>query len=493
MTFRIPRSWMAASSSTAPGSGLIRSETGIDMARRMRRMVAASAGSPQRLRHPVMSISAGELIETLFSVEMARASSPGRLLSIRSSASASTVAASIPGIAARIRRRRPAASALRIGQEFGHRVPPTSMSATSRDFTSPPAGEVGPGRSRPRPGGDDRLGRHGGHSMIACMLRWLTSGESHGPQLTVVIEGLPSGLAISEEDLRKDLARRQGGHGRGGRQKIETDFARIVSGVRGGFTIGSPVTLVLENKDHVNWTGQMTASKEGVEPKVVTRIRPGHGDLAGALKYGHTDIRNVLERSSARETATRVAAGGVAKKLLGHFGIDVISFTQSVGPVDIGFAGCDPSTIDVDDVERSPVRCTDPAASARMVAAIDEAGARGDTLGGTFRVVARGVPPGLGSFVHWDRKLDGRLAHAILSINAVKGVEFGAGFEGVSKPGSQFHDEIDYREGRFHQLTNRAVGTPGGVRNGEPIDLRVAMKPISTMKNPMPSIDLKTH
>src|SRR5438270_1198980 len=325
------------------------------------------------------------------------------------------------------------------------------------------------------------------------MLRFLTSGESHGPQLTVVIEGLPSGLEISEEDLRRDLARRQGGHGRGGRQKIETDVARIVSGVRGGFTIGSPVTLVLENKDHVNWTAEMTAAKEGFEPKVVTRLRPGHADLAGALKYGHTDIRNVLERSSARETATRVAAGGVARKLLGHFGIDVVSFTQSLGHVDIGFAGCDPSTIDVDDVERSPVRCPDPAASARMVAAIDEAGARGDTLGGTFRVVARGVPPGLGSFVHWDRKLDGRLAHAILSINAVKGVEFGAGFEGSSKPGSEFHDEIDYSEGRFHHLTNRAGGITGGVSNGEPIDLRVAMKPISTMKNPMPSIDLKTH
>ena len=330
--------------------------------------------------------------------------------------------------------------------------------------------------------------------MIASMsLRWLTAGESHGPQLTVVIEGLPAGLEISEEDLRRDLARRQGGHRRGGRQKIETDVARIVSGVRGGYTIGSPVTLVLENKDHVNWIAQMTPAKEGFEPKPVTRLRPGHADLAGALKYGHTDIRNVLERSSARETATRVAAGGVARKLLGHFGIDVVSFTQSVGPVDIGFAGCDPSTIDVDDVERSPVRCPDPAASARMVAAIDEAGARGDTLGGTFRVVARGVPPGLGSFVHWDRKLDGRLAHAILSINAVKGVEFGAGFEGASKPGSEFHDEIDYSEGRFRHLTNRAGGITGGVSNGEPIDLRVAMKPISTMKNPMPSIDLKTH
>ncbi|TMD38449.1 MAG: chorismate synthase, partial [Chloroflexi bacterium] len=256
------------------------------------------------------------------------------------------------------------------------------------------------------------------------MLRFLTSGESHGPQLTVVIEGLPSGLEISEEDLRRDLARRQGGHGRGGRQKIETDVARIVSGVRGGFTIGSPVTLVLENKDHVNWTAQMTASKEGFEPKVVTRLRPGHADLAGALKYGHTDIRNVLERSSARETATRVAAGGVARKLLARFGVEVLSFTQSIGTIDIGFEGIDPDVVTEEDIEQSPVRCPDPEASKRMVAAIDEVGEQGDTLGGTFRVIARGLPPGLGSYVHWDRKLDGRLAQAVMSINAIKAVEF---------------------------------------------------------------------
>ena len=253
-------------------------------------------------------------------------------------------------------------------------------------------------------------------------LRWLTSGESHGPQLTVVIEGLPSGLEISEDDLRKDLARRQGGHGRGGRQQIETDFARIVSGVRGGFTIGSPVTLVLENKDHANWTAQMTASKEGFEPKVVTRLRPGHADLAGALKYGHTDIRNVLERSSARETATRVAAGGVARTLLGHFGVEVISFTQSIGTIDIGFEGIDPDVLSEHDIELSPVRCPDADASRRMVALIDEVAEQGDTLGGTFRVIARGLPPGLGSYVHWDRKLDGQLSQAVMSINAIKAV-----------------------------------------------------------------------
>jgi chorismate synthase len=324
------------------------------------------------------------------------------------------------------------------------------------------------------------------------MLRWLTAGESHGPQLTVVIEGLPSGLEISEDDLRRDLARRQGGHGRGGRQKIETDFARIVSGVRGGFTIGSPVTLVLENKDHANWTAEMTASKEGFAPKPVTKLRPGHADLAGALKYGHSDIRNVLERSSARETATRVAAGGVARKLLAHFGIEILSFTQSIGTIDIGYEGCDPDTVTVEDIEASVVRCPDPEASRRMVADIDEVGEKGDTLGGTFRVIARGVPLGLGSYVHWDRKLDGRLAQAILSINAIKGVEFGAGFEGAARPGSQFHDQIEYQDGRFRHLTNRAGGLTGGVTNGEPIDLRVAIKPISTMKKPLPSVDLLT-
>ncbi len=324
------------------------------------------------------------------------------------------------------------------------------------------------------------------------MLRFLTAGESHGPQLTVIIEGLPSGLAISEDDLRRDLARRQGGHGRGGRQKIETDFARIASGVRGGFTIGSPVTLVLENKDHANWTAEMTASSEGFAPKPVTRLRPGHADLAGALKYGHTDVRNVLERSSARETATRVAAGAVARKLLGTFGVEIFSFTQSIGRTDIGFEGVDVDTVTIADIEASPVRCPDPDASRRMVADIDEVAERGDTLGGTFRIVARGVPLGLGSYVHWDRKLDGRLAQAVLSINAIKGVEFGAGFEGAARPGSEFHDQIDYADGRFRHLTNRAGGLTGGVTNGEPIDLRVAIKPISTMKKPMQSIDLNT-
>jgi chorismate synthase len=321
----------------------------------------------------------------------------------------------------------------------------------------------------------------------------LTAGESHGPQLTVVIEGLPAGLELTAEDLRRDLRRRQGGHGRGGRQQIEVDEARLVGGVRGGRTLGSPVALVLENRDHANWTEQMTPAPEGFAPKPVTRLRPGHADLAGVLKYGHDDVRNVLERSSARETAARVAAGGAARKLVACFGVRVFSFVQSVGSIDIGYEAVDVDGVTDEAIESSAVRCPVPEASERMVAEIDAAGARGDTLGGTFRVVATGLPPGLGSYVHWDRKLDARLAMAILSINAVKGVEFGAGFEGAARPGSAFHDEIDFSGGRFRHLSNRAGGLTGGVTNGEPLDLRVALKPISTMKKPMRSVDLATR
>lgn len=322
------------------------------------------------------------------------------------------------------------------------------------------------------------------------MLRWFTAGESHGPQLTILIEGLPAGLEVSAAEVRRDLARRQGGHGRGGRQQIETDTARLVGGVRGGVTLGSPLAMVIENADHANWRAEMSPEREGFAPNPVTRLRPGHADLAGALKYGHDDIRNVLERSSARETASRVAAGAIARKLLAELGIEVFSFTQSIGEVDAGWDRFDPRALTRDRIESSPVRCPDPELSARMVAAIDAAGERGDTLGGSFRVVATGLPPGLGSYVHWDRKLDARLAMAILSINAVKGVEFGAGFEGAARPGSAFHDEIDYREGRYLHLSNRAGGLTGGMTNGEPLDLRAAIKPISTMKTPLRSVDL---
>ncbi len=322
------------------------------------------------------------------------------------------------------------------------------------------------------------------------MFRWLTAGESHGPQLTVIIDGVPAGLELSSEDLRRDLRRRQGGHGRGGRQQIEADQAQIVAGVRGGLSIGSPIALVIANRDHANWVAEMTPEREGFEPKPVTRLRPGHADLAGTLKYNHSDVRNVLERASARETTSRVAAGGVAKKLLGHFGIRIFSFTQSIGSVDIGYGQVDPGDLSFEDIESSPVRCPSPEHSQQMVAAIDEAAARGDTLGGTFRVIATGCPIGLGSHVHWDRKLDARLAQAVVSINAVKGVEFGAGFEGSRRPGSEAHDQIDFADNSFRHLSNRAGGLTGGTTNGEPIDLRAAIKPISTMKKPMQSIDL---
>jgi chorismate synthase len=323
------------------------------------------------------------------------------------------------------------------------------------------------------------------------VFRWLTAGESHGPQLTIIIEGLPAGLEISSAQLRQDLARRQGGHGRGKRQQIETDQARIVGGLRGGVTLGSPLAMVIENRDHANWLADMSPEKEDFKPRrPITKLRPGHADLAGALKYAHDDVRNVLERSSARETAARVAAGGVARALLARFGMRVFSFTHSIGPVDVGYESVGPEELSDDDIERSPVRCPDPEASARMVEEIDAAGARGDTLGGTFRVIATGVPAGLGSHVHWDRKLDGRLAMAMMSINAIKGVEFGAGFAGAARPGSEFHDEITYEGARFRHLSNRAGGLTGGTTNGEPIDLRAAIKPIATMKTPMRSVDL---
>src|ERR1700726_4403126 len=372
MTLRRPIERVSARSSTAPGSGTRRSCTGSAIARRTRATTSASVGRPWRVRQPVIRVTASVGMST--SVVTARASSPNRLRSMRSATSASTIAGGNVGSARATLSLRPSPSVALSGHEFGHSVPPTSTRAASRALFTRVL-------SSPQ------------------MLRWLTAGESHGPQLTVVIEGLPAGLEISEDDLRKDLARRQGGHGRGGRQQIETDFARIASGVRGGFTIGSPVTLVLENKDHANWTAEMTASTEGFAPKPVTRLRPGHADLAGALKYGHDDIRNVLERSSARETATRVAAGGVARKLLAHFGIEILSFTQSIGSVDIGYDGVDTDAVTAKEIEESPVRCPDPDASAQMVTEIDHVAELGDTIGGTFRVVARGVPPGLGSYV----------------------------------------------------------------------------------------------
>ena len=341
---------------------------------------------------------------------------------------------------------------------------------------------------------------------MADPFRFLTAGESHGPTLGVTIEGVPAGLAVSEDDLRVDLARRQRGYGRGARQAIETDRAEIKSGVRHGLTLGSPILLLVANRDWENWGSVMQSAAlddeaaaalqaQAVEGNKratpVTRVRPGHADLAGALKYGHSDVRNVLERASARETAARVAAGGIARAFLRELGIDVWSFTAEVGGVAIDPAR---ATRSREEADASPLRCPDPEAETAMIARIDEARTAGNTVGGVFEVVVHGLPIGLGSYVHWDRRLDGALAAAVMSINIVKGVEFGLGFEQTRRFGSVVHDVIDGRseEGRWIHRSNNAGGLTGGITNGEPIVVRGAVKPISTLARPLPSADLIT-
>jgi chorismate synthase len=337
-------------------------------------------------------------------------------------------------------------------------------------------------------------------------LRFLTAGESHGRSLGVTIEGVPAGLALGADELAVDLARRQRGYGRGARQAIEHDRAEIVSGVRHGQTLGSPILLLVANRDWDNWTGVMqvedltdeeaaslaAAAGEGNKRAIpVTRLRPGHADLAGALKYGFNDVRNVLERASARETAARVAAGGVARALLRELGVDVWSFTAEVGGVAVDPARASRSR---EEADASPLRCPDPEAETAMIARIDEARSNGDTVGGVFEVVAHGLPIGLGSYVHWDRRLDAALAAAVMSINIVKGVELGLGFEQTRRFGSQVHDVIAGRGegGRWIHRSNNAGGLTGGVTNGEPLVVRGAVKPISTLARPLPSADLVT-
>jgi chorismate synthase len=336
--------------------------------------------------------------------------------------------------------------------------------------------------------------------------RFLTAGESHGPTLAATIEGVPAGLRLTADDLATDLARRQRGYGRGARQSIEQDRAEILGGVRHGVTLGSPILLLVRNRDWENWTQVMAveplddeaadallaAAQEGNKKATpVTRVRPGHADLAGALKYGFNDVRNVLERASARETAARVAAGGVARAFLRELGIDVWSFTAEVGGVALDPAA---ATRSREEADASPLRCPDPAAEERMIARIDEARSAGDTVGGVFEVVVHGLPIGLGSYVHWDRRLDAALAAAVMSINIVKGVEFGLGFEQTRRFGSGVHDVIEGRsgDGGWVHRTNNAGGLTGGVTNGQPLVVRGAVKPISTLARPLPSADLIT-
>ena len=323
-------------------------------------------------------------------------------------------------------------------------------------------------------------------------LRFLTSGESHGPGLSVVMEGIPAGLALTEKYIEIDMARRQKGYGRGGRMLIEKDFAEIRGGVRQGYTLGSPIGMWITNNDWENWKGPMSISLTEKAPNKVTRIRPGHADMPGVLKYDFDDVRNVLERASARETAARVAVGGVCKRFLEEFGIVIRAHVLSIGEVDAKV----PEHIDWDKVEESPVRCADPIAEKAMMEVIDRAKAGGNTAGGVFEVVATGVPVGLGSHIQWDTKLDGRIAQALMSIPAVKGVEIGNGFGQTRLPGSQVHDIIEPWAGtngpRWQRKTNNAGGTEGGMTNGQPVTVKAAIKPISTLSKPLPSVDLVT-
>jgi len=327
------------------------------------------------------------------------------------------------------------------------------------------------------------------------MLRFLTAGESHGPELVAIVEGVPGGFEIEPDRINEDLARRQKGYGRGGRMAIERDQARIVSGVRFGRTLGSPITLIIENKDFKNWQKRMSIDPQDrghAEP--VTRPRPGHADLAGVLKYNLDDIRDILERASARETTARVAVGALARQILNPFGIEVLGYVVSIGAIEAKVPG-DVSIAELRRLtEESQVRVADPEAERAMIAEIDACKKSGDTLGGVVEVVAHGLPVGLGSHVHWDRKLDGRLAGALLSLQSAKGVEFGLGFRAAAMRGSALHDEIGYDQaaGRFTRLSNNSGGTEGGMSTGEPLRVRVAFKPLSTLMRPLRSVDIKT-
>lgn len=326
------------------------------------------------------------------------------------------------------------------------------------------------------------------------MIRYFTAGESHGPGLTAIIEGMPANLKIDIEAVNHELYRRQQGYGRGRRMQIEKDKLEILSGIRFHKTLGSPISFLLRNRDWKNWESIM-AIGDGVAKKTVTRPRPGHADLAGSLKYDFDDIRNVLERSSARETAMRVAVGAFAKQFLQAFNVEIHSHVIRIGQV-----AADPEVCEAvvrsgsinQKADTSPVRCLDAAAEKKMIAFIDRMKEQGDTTGGIIQLVIRNIPPGLGSYVQWDRKLDAQLAQALVSVQAVKGVEVGIGFEAGHRPGSEIHDEIFYEKPRFYHKTNNAGGIEGGMSTGEDIVLQVVKKPIPTLMKPLYSVDMDT-
>ncbi|MGG5736432.1 MULTISPECIES: chorismate synthase [Bacillus cereus group] len=329
-------------------------------------------------------------------------------------------------------------------------------------------------------------------------MRYITAGESHGPQLTTILEGVPAGLSLVANDINEELARRQKGYGRGRRMQIEKDQVQIVSGVRHGKTMGSPIALVVENRDFTHWTKVMgaeplTEQEEKEMKRQVTKPRPGHADLNGAIKYGHRDMRNVLERSSARETTVRVAAGAVAKKILAELGIQVAGHVIEIGGVQAENITYNSIAELQSTTESSPVRCLDEKVGKKMMQAIDDAKANGDSIGGIVEVVVEGIPIGVGSYVHYDRKLDAKLAAAIMSINAFKGVEIGIGFEAAHRPGSEVHDEILWDEVQgYRRKTNNAGGVEGGMTTGMPVIVRGVMKPIPTLYKPLQSIDIDT-
>lgn len=325
------------------------------------------------------------------------------------------------------------------------------------------------------------------------MLTYLTAGESHGPQLTAIISGIPAGLPLNEKQINHDLARRQQGYGRGRRMQIETDQVTFKSGVRFGKTTGNPLTLVIKNRDWTNWQPEMSISAADAEQAhPVTRPRPGHADLAGCLKFNQKDARNILERASARETAIRVAVGAVCKAFLHIFSITIFSYVISIGVHELK-----PEIFQKDDeelsilAESSPFRVPDPLLEEKLKEAVDKAKREGDSLGGRFRIIARGLPAGIGSHIQYSRKLDGCLAQAVMSIQAIKGVEIGMGFKAAQTPGSKVHDEISYEQNRgFYHLSNHAGGIEGGISNGEDIIVTAAMKPIPTLYRPLQSVDL---